>query len=390
MVYDYVFIGSGAAGMLLLEGMLKDVFFADKSILIVEKDAKNTNDRTWCFWENGIGRQEAYLTKDWSELLIGSADDHLSDAIEPYRYKMLRSLDFYAAIKKQMANAKELVQVQDEVLSTNEQENQVLIQGREEAYAGKWVFDSRFDYKALLKQQDYPVLQQHFLGWFVETEEEVFQEKRATFMDFSIPQKGNTRFMYVLPLSPRTALFEYTLFSAEPLAEKEYEEGIQAYLRAHYPGLKYQVVEKERGNIPMTCYPFWKKTSDRIIPIGIGGGWTKASTGYTFKRSERKSEELIAFLKRETSFKKFHKPDRFWFYDLLLLDILARKNEAGSRIFGQLFKKRPLVQVLRFLDEETHFGEELQIMASSPFTLFTGALLRNLYRSVHQVFSKSS
>ena len=61
------------------------------------------------------------------------------------------------------------------------------------------------------------VLQQHFIGWFIKTKVDTFDDTTATFMDFSVPQKGNTRFMYVLPMDKQTALFEYTLFSKERL-----------------------------------------------------------------------------------------------------------------------------------------------------------------------------
>ena len=217
MVYDYVFIGSGAAGMLLLEGMMNDEYFADKTILVLERDAKNTNDRTWCFWEQKNGPQEAFLTKEWSSLEVGTTFNRFITDIQPYRYKMVRSLDFYRAVQKKLDAFEGLVVIQEEVLGTEEQADRVLVHCQEKSYAGKQVFDSRFNYEILLKQKRYPVLQQHFLGWFVETEEDTFQEEHATFMDFGIPQKGNTRFMYVLPLNPRQALFEYTLFSAEPL-----------------------------------------------------------------------------------------------------------------------------------------------------------------------------
>ena len=43
-------------------------------------------------------------------------------------------------------------------------------------------------------------------------------------MDFSVPQKGNTRFMYVLPISATEALVEYTLFSEHLLEKTAYEE----------------------------------------------------------------------------------------------------------------------------------------------------------------------
>ena len=73
-------------------------------------------------------------------------------------------------------------------------------------------------------QDKYPLLQQHFIGWKIKTSEPAFTADKATFMDFSVAQKGNTRFMYVLPFSKTEALIEYTLFSKDLLPEKEYEE----------------------------------------------------------------------------------------------------------------------------------------------------------------------
>ena len=54
------------------------------------------------------------------------------------------------------------------------------------------------------------------MGWFIKTEKDgIFDDSMATFMDFNLPQNGNTRFMYVLPIDKKTALFEYTLFSKD-------------------------------------------------------------------------------------------------------------------------------------------------------------------------------
>jgi lycopene beta-cyclase len=87
--------------------------------------------------------------------------------------------------------------------------------------------------------------------------------------------------MYVLPTSPTEALLEYTLFSHDLLAKAEYETAIKEYIAQ----LNYQLLHnrKEQGSIPMTCYPFWKKIHKKVLNIGTAGGWTKASTGYTFK-----------------------------------------------------------------------------------------------------------
>ena len=129
----------------------------------------------------------------------------------------------------------------------------------------------------------------------------------------------------------------------------------------------------------MTCYPFWKKNSKRVLNIGTAGGWTKASTGYTFKNTDKKSSQInCTFLQKETDFRKFHRKNKFWFYDLLLLDILDRKNELGASIFSSMFKKGNPALIFKFLDEETSFIEDIQVILKCPKILFIKALLKSV------------
>jgi lycopene beta-cyclase len=198
-------------------------------------------------------------------------------------------------------------------------------------------------------------------------------------MDFSIPQNGNTRFMYVLPFSETEALIEYTLFSENTLPELEYEEAIKTYLTDNLHCEDYQIVEKEKGNIPMTCYNFNVHNSKTIMHIGIAGGWAKPSSGYTFMRTYQRTKALIPFLKKEKPLNTFIKKDRFWFYDLLLLDILFRDNSKGRLIFGQLFKRRSPQKIFKFLDEKTSLWEDLVIIAACPKKEFILAFLRRIF-----------
>ena len=55
-VYDYVIIGAGAAGLHIALAMCDESWFADKKILILDRDNKNNNDKTWCYWEKGEGK----------------------------------------------------------------------------------------------------------------------------------------------------------------------------------------------------------------------------------------------------------------------------------------------------------------------------------------------
>jgi len=197
-------------------------------------------------------------------------------------------------------------------------------------------------------------------------------------MDFSVAQNGNTRFMYVLPSSETEALVEYTLFSKDLLPNEEYENEIKNYLR-NLGCTNFEIVEKEQGNIPMTCYPFWKQNSKNIVHIGSAGGWTKTSTGFTFKNTTKKAKALVEFLSVETDLRKFHKTNKFWLYDLLLLDILDQQNKLGSTIFSSMFKKGNATVIFKFLDEETSFWEDLQVIWKCPKGLFIKALLRRIF-----------
>ena len=103
------------------------------------------------------------------------------------------------------------------VKSILEHDNDVEVITDEGSFKGAKVFNSIDFNKHYLTQGKYPVLQQHFIGWFIKTEKNEFDDDVATFMDFEIPQNGTTAFMYVLPISKTEALVEYTLFSEKLL-----------------------------------------------------------------------------------------------------------------------------------------------------------------------------
>ncbi len=377
--YDYIIIGAGASGLLLADALGTDDFFSSKSILLIDKADKTQNDRTWCFWEIGEGPFDHLLQKSWSDIYFAGKELELSTTIAPYTYKMLRGLDFYNHYNTKIQNHKNIVRVKDEVLEVKESKTGVEILAANKTYHGTIVFNSIFSYDTLWKQTKYPVLQQHFVGWFVKMNEPVLRSERATFMDFSVPQKGNTRFMYVLPFSQTEALFEYTLFSKDLLEIIEYENAIKEYLQKHYPNVPYTIMEKERGSIPMTAYPVQKKTSESHMHIGIAGGWAKPSTGFTFYATHRKIQELVEHLKKKKTLPNFHKSDKFWFYDMLMLDVLAKNNHLGQSIFESLFQKRKANLILKFLDNNTSIWEDVKMMSAPKPMPFVKALFARLF-----------
>ncbi len=376
--YNYIITGMGASGLMLVNRLISDPFFDRKKILLIDKQVKNQNDRTWCFWEQDNGDWDEIVTKKWNHIYFGSKEYSKKIEITPYQYKMIRSSDFYDLVLQKIKDTPNITVVTERLKSLYEKEGCVEVKTDQHAYLGEKVFNSIVLSDTYKNQTQYPVLNQHFVGWFVKTKQDVFDPDTATFMDFTVPQKGNTRFMYVLPTSKKEALLEYTLFSEKLLPEHEYEEEIKSYL-ANMGITEYDIAEKEKGCIPMTSYAFDKSNSANILHIGTAGGWTKPSTGYTFYISSKKVKQLVGFLKTKDNLSQFQKRTRFWFYDLLFLDVLHKENRIGSRLFSILFKKNDARKILKFLDEETSFLEEIKITTSLPKSRFLKALWKRVF-----------
>jgi lycopene beta-cyclase len=383
--FDYIFTGTGLSAMMTVYKMVLFGKFAEKSILLIDEDTKKTNDRTWCFWEKEATIWENLISKKWDLALFANTNFKRNLALKPYQYNQIRSLDFYNSVFELIEKQENITFLNDKVTNINELDTHVFVATSTNTFTCNQLLNSIYNKALVENQQKYPVLQQHFIGWFIKSKQTVFNPEQVTFMDFSVAQKGNTRFMYVLPTSENEALIEYTLFSHSLLEKQEYELEIKNYIQNL--GIRdYEIVEKEQGSIPMTCFPFWKRNTKRVLNIGTAGGWTKASTGYTFKKSDKNSSRLVSFLETQNNnpsalpkIKSFHKKSKFWFYDLLLLDILNKHNELGSSIFSHMFQKGNPALIFKFLDEETNLVEDVKVILKCPKTPFIKALFRVVF-----------
>jgi len=378
--FDYIIVGGGASGLQLADALGSDPYFSDKRIALFERQAQKSNDRTWCFWEEGAGKFDALLTKSWDHLHFRGPEFESTTPLYPYRYKMLRGQDFYREYHKRISQYPNIEVRYEEVRSIETGDPRSLVKTASGEYKAGIVFSS-VSFEPIEKlMKPFPVLQQHFVGWFVRCKEPVFDPEAPTFMDFSIPQKGNTRFMYVLPQSPTEALVEYTLFSESLLETSEYEAALKTYLKEDLGNPSYEIVETEKGSIPMTANDFTVADRPNLVHIGIAGGWAKASTGYTFWSTSQKIPRLVEALKRGKSLKMAVK-NKFWYYDRLMLDVLARENEKGSLIFSMLFRSLSPQLIFKFLHEQTSLAEDFKIINSCPKGMFIRAFWKALTKS---------
>ncbi|MDW7692195.1 lycopene cyclase family protein [Flammeovirgaceae bacterium SG7u.111] len=382
--FDIIIAGAGLAGLSLAYRLSLEPYFSDKKILLIDKDNKTQNDRTWCFWGEPPKHFESIISHSWSQISFISDSYSNSFDLSPAAYYQVRGADFYRFIKEEIAKHKNIQWLKAEINKVEEVGERVIVSTTSGNYQTDLLFDSRFDEDWVKEQtKNYLLLLQHFRGWVIKTDEPVFEVANARMFDFRIPQNNEVRFVYVLPYSETEALVEFTIFSKSLLKNEEYDQALKSYV-AEYLGLEsYEVVEEENGVIPMSDYPFAKAESKRWINIGTRAGMCKPSSGYAFKRVQADTEELVALLLAGKDLQKHRKSyGRFLLYDAMMLDIMARSGGNIKGIFTDLFSSNPIHKVLGFLDEQTSFGEEVKIMSSVPHLPFFVSALRLAKRKV--------
>ena len=374
--YDFIIAGGGMAG-LSLAFYLNQSTLRDKKILIIDREIKNQNDHTWCFWEKEENPFESIIYRKWSNVwFYGTNDFSEFLSLDNYAYKMIRAVDFYQFILSQINENESFSFLQAEILSV---ENDVVKTNKGEFSADKFVFDS-FTRKTY-DNPKYQNLWQHFLGWVIETEAEKFKPNEPTLFDFRVEQKNECRFAYILPFSPKKALIEFTVFSDNLLPHEIYENNLSKYITDILKISDYKILESESGVIPMSDEPHEEFPAEKTIRIGTAGGYVKASTGYSFQRTQRRLQKLVRDLEKGQRSK--NEGLRFsWknYLDSILLNVLLTKKHPADDFFTHLFKHNKTLQVLKFLDEDTSLREDLRIMRSVPIKPFIKAAIEVLVK----------
>lgn len=375
--YDYIIAGAGCAGYSLLYHLLQDPILAQKKILVVDSNFNKGNDRTWCFWEDKKGPFESIVCKKWSSVEVRKDTMLRVMPTAPFEYKMIQGIDFYQFITE-FARKHDSIDWQAGKIQSIKSEglNQARVEWDGGSAIGTYVFSS-----IVWNQMDRinPTLWQHFKGIVVEFDQAVFDDKIARLMDFNVPQMGATAFMYLLPMSNKKALVEYTLFSPSIMNESAYDQEIHAYMELHYKGMDYRVVHTEMGAIPMTTKKFAIKDNS-IVSIGTIGDAVKASTGYAFQFIQQQACQLVDQLKNGHSLNPKVHQTRHQFYDAVLLYVLEHNKMSGDEIFARIFKYNQPNTVFNFLSNTSSLFEDIKIMKSLPTGIFLPAALKILFR----------
>ncbi|WP_159945144.1 MULTISPECIES: lycopene cyclase family protein [unclassified Nocardiopsis] len=363
--YDVAIIGGGAAGLTLthrLRGVNDRRGRPLRVALLEPPPGPHTPvPRTWCFWEPPGGTWDHLLAARWEDLSVVTADaTHRSEAA-PYVYKMLRSADVDSYVRE--SAGEHVDQLCSLVTGVRDGADRAVVETGGGTLSASWVFDTRPSEPPPGRTR----LLQHFRGWFVRTRVDAFDPGAAVLMDLRPPQPENgVAFGYVLPLSRREALVEYTEFGREALTTAEYERALEDYCGLlGLPGV--EVTAAEQGVIPMTDARFSTRAGRRVFRLGTAGGATRPSTGYTFSGVQRQAAAVAGALERgRVPVPPVPHRRRHLVMDAIMLRALDTGRVRGAEFFGGLFAANRFGDVLAFLDGGSRLPRELAMGLTTP------------------------
>jgi lycopene beta-cyclase len=396
VLVDVAIVGSGGAGSSLLLALDRELTrrhaaghdVATPSVVVVDPVHRAADDRTWCFWDDGVHALESRLHRAWHQVAVQTVGgEQVRLDLGRRRYVMLRSSGVYAAADEAAARLgaeRRTVAVQG-VEQDGEAVRLALADGS--VVRARWAFDSR---PTAPERPARTAWWQHFRGWVVQFEPTAgrpgpFSPDLPMLMDLSVPQPPRSvSFGYVLPDDEHRALVEHTVFSrdrwVDPVKGRDdgarYDDALKAYLAGRWPDRTYRVLEVEDGAIPMSDAYYPRQVGRRVMRLGTAGGSTRPSTGYTFATMQRQASVVARryFDGLDPVPPQPHSRRHAWM-DSVLLRAFDEGLVDGAALFSTMLTANPPSRVVDFLDGRSSLGDDVALMRSLPFTPMLRAAL---------------
>ena len=376
--FDYIIAGSGCAGLSLLYRILMEPSLQAKSILVIDREKKEIDDRTWCFWEKNDGLFQRIVEREWQ--MIGFKTDNYNRILDifPYKYKMIRGLRFYSYVISLAGKSEKVSFLYDHIESISNSGGMVEVKTSNGIYKAGYVFNStRLFYPAIKTGID--SLMMHFRGLTIKTQNKTFDVNKPMLMDFNVNQQSATAFVYLLPLNEREALVEYTLINEKALKPEQYNSALQHYINQELQIEDFEIVHEESGVIPMFKKQFPTRHG-KIIHIGTAAGCVKSSSGYAFQFIQTHTGSIVNKLKNnKVPVVKCTFSDRkFRVYDKTFIQVLLSQKLSGKQLMEMIFSNNGPATVMSFLNNETQLVDDLKLMTSLPVKVFLPTAIKEI------------
>ena len=352
--FDYIIIGGGCAGLSLAYELEIHNKLDNKTLAIIEPRPEYKKDKTWSFWRVAPHNFNDCVKKNWQNFSINVPNKTKHLTCNTYPYQSIDSGLFYEKITNKLKKNKNI----DFYKNINEI-----------SLENSFIFDSVPSIKT-----DNNNLWQHFCGVEIETKNNFFDDEIINLMDFDCDQRDSVHFFYTLPYAKNKALVETTWLSKmNDNSQKDYDAQIKGYIKKHLKLKDYKITYKEEGAIPL-FYPSDTNSLNKIN-IGIAGGMTRLSTGYTFLNIQEHSKYIRKNIENINSTKIFEINKKYQFLDKIFLRVMEKNPEKMPNIFFKMFNGSSKT-VIKFLSNKSNFLEDLSIILEMPKWIFIKALFK--------------
>jgi lycopene beta-cyclase len=361
--YGHIIIGCGAAG-LSLAYHLSNAGFPGGSILLIDREDKIANNHAWGYWSKSPQPFDSIAKRSFKKIGTNNPGQQIIFDLKQYQYHVIQQADFEAFVKNHLSQFKEVNWLLADIENIKEEKDHVVVQTSNGIFQSDYVFSSLYSEQEIVERSRF-FIRQHIKSWVIQTPHSSFNADSMMLLDFNTPQHSQMRYISVIPESENRATVKFNVFSEKPLEKEEYDNGLRNYIHDNLNIKDYTIEAEEWGVIPMTDHYFATRQGNRIIKIGIAGGCTKASSGYSFKRIQQHTLQLAQLLKDGwPPYADANSGPRFRLYDQILLNVMIRNAAAGAKIFSDLFSKNGPEKVFKFLDEDTLLTEDIGIISS--------------------------
>ena len=353
-------IGGGCAA-LSLAGLSKSLN-EYKINLYVGNQNKKINDHFWGFWKNK-STETAFNISDysWSHWSIITYESKQILSSNTYPYCVIRRSKWLDYCLSQINNKRVNI-VQEDALVRN---NDLFVYNNK--IEGKYIFDSR--------QPKIPsnILLQHFEGYIITSEKNIFDDKTVTLMDFRCDQSKGMHFIYLLPLNKNSALVESTIFSKNIEKPSFYLNAIKLYLRKYYNLTKFVKSHHEKGIIPMHDITVNSKFT---YNIGTRGGAVRPSSGYAFTFIQKQVFQIKSQLISKGIIKTNVHKKLDLFLDRIFIKVIELNPQIAPKIFSNLAKGINGDEMAMFMSGDCSFFTKFKIIKSMPKIPFMMAFIK--------------
>ena len=187
-ISDFVILGGGCSALSFINQVIEKKV-TKYSFIIIEKQKKYADDKSWCFWSENIKKNKNIVEASWSSFSfnLGRKTNFLSSI--NFKYYYIRSIKFYESIKKKISNCSHIMlKLNETIISINNKKNYYEVITNKDVYLAKNVLDTRPNINIYKKN---PFLYQCFVGYEIKSGEKINLKKNNAYLMHNMHTANN-------------------------------------------------------------------------------------------------------------------------------------------------------------------------------------------------------